>query len=196
MDKQQINGNSSLQNGIDEDFELMGDMPKEDPIIIERRRIRTNEITKKLGAYLLKGYCMLGDACPECDCILLRTPERQLLCVGCTEVDVENAKNNKETTTGENDQRLTSTQSNTKKKDRVKRSKKQNKKRSLTSEGDSASNDNTNYSIQLENKLKWAVDELTKSQNPNRINAMCTVIIKLTESIKALKEYERASAQN
>jgi len=42
-----INGHSSLQNGSDEDFELMNDMPKEDPIIIEHRRIRNNEITKK-----------------------------------------------------------------------------------------------------------------------------------------------------
>jgi hypothetical protein len=35
MDKHEINGHSSLQNGSDEDFELMGDMPKEDPVIIE-----------------------------------------------------------------------------------------------------------------------------------------------------------------
>ncbi len=43
MDKQQINGNSSLLNGSDEDFELMGDMPKEDPVIIEvKKNIKTN----------------------------------------------------------------------------------------------------------------------------------------------------------
>jgi hypothetical protein len=35
MDKQQINDYSSFQNASDEDFELMGDMPKEDPVIIE-----------------------------------------------------------------------------------------------------------------------------------------------------------------
>ncbi len=35
MDKHQINGHVSLPNGSDEDFELMGDMPKEDPVIIE-----------------------------------------------------------------------------------------------------------------------------------------------------------------
>jgi hypothetical protein len=35
MDKHQINEYSSLENGGDEDFELMGDLPKEDPIIIE-----------------------------------------------------------------------------------------------------------------------------------------------------------------
>lgn len=38
--------------------------------------------------------------------------------------------------------------------------------------------------------------QLAKSHSPNRINAMCTVIIKLTESIKALKEYELVSASN
>jgi len=195
MDKYVINGHSSLQNGSDEDFELMNDMPKEDPIIIEHRRIRNNEITKKLGAYLLKGYCMLSDACPECDCILLRTLDRQLLCVGCAEVDVENGKENKETPkpTGESDEHLSSAQSINKKKDRVKRSKKRNKK-SSTCEIENVSNDNTNYSVQLENKLKWAVDELAKSQSPNRINTMCTVIIRLTEAVKALKEYESASA--
>jgi uncharacterized Zn finger protein (UPF0148 family) len=201
MDNDQINGHSSLQNGSDEDFEIMGDLPKEDPIILEHRRQRTNEITKKLGAYLLKGYCMLGDACPKCDCILLRAPDRQLLCVGCAEVDVDNVKEKKETTgkqndtsPGENDQRTTSAQSVNKKKERIKRPKKRNHKASSTYEGDSVSNENTNYSTQLENKLKWAVDELAKSQNPSRINAMCTVIVKLTESIKALKEYQLASA--
>ncbi|CAF1247876.1 unnamed protein product [Rotaria magnacalcarata] len=199
MNDKQTNGHSSLQNGSDGEFELMNDLPKEDPVIIERRRVRNNEITKKLGAYLLKGYCMLSDACPECDCILLRTPDRTLLCVGCSEVDAQNASNNKETaaiTTTENEQRLTSAQSFNKNKDRVKRSKKRNKKASTSCEGDYGSNDNKNYSIHLENKLKWAVDELSKSQSSSRINAMCTVIVKLTESIKALKEYEMTSAQN
>jgi len=85
MNKNQINGHSSAKNSHDEDdFELMGDFPKEDPVIAEvknfpinnihllnfkfqRRRLRENEITKKLGEYLLKGYCMLNDACPECN---------------------------------------------------------------------------------------------------------------------------------
>jgi hypothetical protein len=40
MDKNQINTNSLLQNGSDEDFELMGDMPKEDPIIIEVKKFQ------------------------------------------------------------------------------------------------------------------------------------------------------------
>jgi hypothetical protein len=76
-------------------------------------------------------------------------------------------KEKKETTgkqnnisTGENDQRTTSAQSINKKKERVKRPKKRNHKASSTYEGDSVSNENTNYSTQLENKLKWAVDEV------------------------------------
>lgn len=68
----------------DEDFEFMGDTTREDPVIAEvnlfdkiqiktilfffqRRRVRENEITKKLGEYLLKGYCMLGDTCEDCN---------------------------------------------------------------------------------------------------------------------------------
>ena len=35
MDKQKLNEHSSLHNGSDEDFELMGDMPREDPVVIE-----------------------------------------------------------------------------------------------------------------------------------------------------------------
>lgn len=67
----------------EDDFDLMGDMPKEDPAIakvdidifernnsivsFQRRLARENEITKKLGEYLLKGYCMLGDTCEDCN---------------------------------------------------------------------------------------------------------------------------------
>lgn len=111
----------------------------------------------------------------------------------------------------EKQSRLATTQTSKKRKDRVKTSKKSNKHTSSTSETDSVAHSSGNYSAQLENKLKWAVDEvcnstnwkffqffsfffqLAKSQNPNRINAMCTVIIKLTETIKALKDYEFAS---
>jgi hypothetical protein len=42
MDKIQLNGHSSLQNGSDEDFELMGDMPREDPVIIEVKNFKLN----------------------------------------------------------------------------------------------------------------------------------------------------------
>ena len=39
MDKYQDDDHSLLQNGSDEDFELMGDMPREDPIIIEVKKL-------------------------------------------------------------------------------------------------------------------------------------------------------------
>lgn len=41
MDKYQMNGHSSLQNGSDEDFELMVDIPREDLIIIEVKNLQT-----------------------------------------------------------------------------------------------------------------------------------------------------------
>jgi hypothetical protein len=42
MDKHETNGHSLLQNGSDEDFELMGDMPREDPVIVEVRNLKQN----------------------------------------------------------------------------------------------------------------------------------------------------------
>ena len=56
--------------------------------------------------------------------------------------------------------RLTSTQSTNKKKDHVKTSKKRSKKTSSTCESESVINSSGNYCTQLENKLKWAVDEV------------------------------------
>jgi hypothetical protein len=42
MDKHETNGHCLLQNGSDEDFELMGDMPREDPVIVEVRNLKQN----------------------------------------------------------------------------------------------------------------------------------------------------------
>lgn len=39
MNKSQINGQSSVKNGHDDDFELMGDHPKEDPVIAEVKKL-------------------------------------------------------------------------------------------------------------------------------------------------------------
>ncbi|CAF0957375.1 unnamed protein product [Didymodactylos carnosus] len=67
------------------------------------------------------------------------------------------------------------------------------KKTSFNNRADLTMSNNNNcgiYSEKLAMKLKWAVDELTKSNQPNRIAALCTVITKLTESIKALKQLE------
>ncbi|CAF1100235.1 unnamed protein product [Adineta ricciae] len=171
MNKNQATGHSTAKHETDEDFEWMVDSPKENPVLAEQRRVRENEITKKLGEYLLKGYCMLGDTCPECNCILLRTPERELLCVGCSEIDANSKKSESEDAT---------TVTTSKKK---KHSKKQKNKKEA--------NETISHCDQLESKLKWAVDELTKSQNATRINEMCSVILKLTETIKALKKHEQ-----
>lgn len=35
MNHYERNGHSSVQNGSDEDFELMGDFPREDPLVLE-----------------------------------------------------------------------------------------------------------------------------------------------------------------
>ncbi|CAF1108786.1 unnamed protein product [Rotaria sordida] len=159
---------------IENNSELMNDISKEDPIMAERRRLRENEITKKLGEYLLKRYCMLNDACQVCKCILLRTPDRQLYCVGCQEIDIENKKPCDEETVTIN-----------KKKDNIKHSKNKEK-----------SNENISNCNRLENKLKWAVDELTKTQNPKRINEMCKIITQLAQTIKILKKQEMTSVEN
>ncbi|CAF3114271.1 unnamed protein product [Rotaria sp. Silwood2] len=109
-------------------------------MIVERRRLRENEIANKLGEYLLKGYCMLFDACQVCNCILLRTPDHQLFCVVCHEIDIENKKTSHEEVVTTN-----------MKKDDIKRSTKQKNKEKL--------NENMSNCNRLENKLKWAVDE-------------------------------------
>ncbi|CAF4255069.1 unnamed protein product [Rotaria sp. Silwood2] len=142
-----------------------------------RRRLRENEIANKLGEYLLKGYCMLFDACQVCNCILLRTPDHQLFCVVCHEMDIENKKTSHEEVVTTN-----------MKKDDIKRSTKQKNKEKL--------NENMSNCYRLENKLKWAVDELTKTRNPNRINKMCKIITKLAQTIKVLKIYEMTSVED
>lgn len=35
MSYKHTNGHSSMQNESDEDFELMGDLPREDPLVLE-----------------------------------------------------------------------------------------------------------------------------------------------------------------
>ena len=35
MDQSQVNGHASLLNEIDEEFEFMGDIPREDSVIVE-----------------------------------------------------------------------------------------------------------------------------------------------------------------
>jgi hypothetical protein len=44
MTKNQINDYSSSKTGSEEDFELMGDMPKEDPVIAEVKNSSIDKI--------------------------------------------------------------------------------------------------------------------------------------------------------
>lgn len=61
---------------------------------------RSDQISKYLGDYMLKGYCLLGSTCDDCgvclfpsnfdiQTILLRDRQQNLLCVACTHVDVK-----------------------------------------------------------------------------------------------------------
>jgi hypothetical protein len=115
-----------------------------------------------------------------------------LLCVACTEVDVElgssthqvnkeqitsrklflfvslvnaacrtiDIDQNKDTDESTQDSCSKLVSNHPTKKNRVKNSKKRNKKTSLISEVDSCASDKVTYCNQLENKLKWAVDEV------------------------------------
>ncbi|CAF3499714.1 unnamed protein product [Rotaria sp. Silwood1] len=155
------NNYSNIENNNNnQDFKSINDISQEDPIITEHYRLHQNELAKKLGEYLLKGYCMLFDTCQICNCILLRTPDHQLFCVDCHEIVIENKE-------------IVITN---KKKDDIKHSIKRN--------------EYINNYNRLENKLKWAVNELIKTQNPNRINEMCKIITKLAQTIKTLKTQE------
>ncbi|KAF4697390.1 hypothetical protein FOZ60_007476 [Perkinsus olseni] len=43
-----------------------------------------SDTSAAIGEYLLKGWAMLGDSCPQCCIPLLRSPDRvKMVCVGC-----------------------------------------------------------------------------------------------------------------
>nr|ABV22161.1 conserved hypothetical protein [Perkinsus chesapeaki] len=43
-----------------------------------------SDTSSAIGEYLLKGWAMMGDSCPECCVPLLRSPDRvRMICVGC-----------------------------------------------------------------------------------------------------------------
>ncbi|CAF1303533.1 unnamed protein product [Rotaria sordida] len=178
MDINQIHNHFSIKTDIDDDFKLINDMSKEEPIIDEHRRLRDNEITEKFDEYIRKGYSMINDTCPLCSYILLRTPARQVFCVGCNEIKIDNkrTRHKKKIVTRH------------KKKSHIKFSKTQKKKREHI--------EYVHNCNRLENKVKWAIDKLIKIQKPNRINEMCTVIIKLIETIDLLKKHEMTSITN
>lgn len=62
--------------------------------VIQARRERQDKISKLMGDYLLKGYRMLGDCCPDCGTILLQDKQRKLYCVACQELDSDVDKDN------------------------------------------------------------------------------------------------------
>uniref|UniRef100_A0A8U7NGY6 Zinc ribbon domain containing 2 n=1 Tax=Corvus moneduloides TaxID=1196302 RepID=A0A8U7NGY6_CORMO len=49
----------------------------------EARRERQDRASRAMGGLLLRGYRMLGSACPRCGTILLQDKEQRLLCVTC-----------------------------------------------------------------------------------------------------------------
>jgi len=47
---------------------------------------RTNDVSNKLGQYMLQGWALLGSVCPRCNCPYMRNPQTlDLLCVSCEE---------------------------------------------------------------------------------------------------------------
>ncbi|KAF4733896.1 hypothetical protein FOZ63_029691 [Perkinsus olseni] len=54
-----------------------------------------SDTSAAIGEYLLKGWAMLGDSCPQCCIPLLRSPDRvKMVCVGCnSEWPVDGAPN-------------------------------------------------------------------------------------------------------
>ncbi|KAJ3589367.1 hypothetical protein NHX12_010212 [Muraenolepis orangiensis] len=77
----------------DEDFEWEPPTAAEMKVI-EARRERQDKISKIMGAYLLKGYKMLGDCCETCGTILLQDKQQKTYCVSCQELDSDVDKDN------------------------------------------------------------------------------------------------------
>lgn len=64
--------------------------------LIQARRERSDQISKRMAEYLLKGYKMLGTCCPICATILLRDKGGHDYCIACRELDAECAKDKPE----------------------------------------------------------------------------------------------------
>ncbi|BFZ11662.1 hypothetical protein BsWGS_14702 [Bradybaena similaris] len=62
--------------------------------LIQTRRERSDKISKIMSGYLLKGYKMLGSACPSCDTILLQDRQGVKYCIACSELDSDTDKDN------------------------------------------------------------------------------------------------------
>ncbi|KAM9497916.1 protein ZNRD2-like [Salvelinus alpinus] len=80
-------------NADDDDFEWTP--PSESEMkVIHAQRERQDKISKLMGAYLLKGYKMLGECCEQCGTILLQDKQKKNYCVACQELDSDVDKDN------------------------------------------------------------------------------------------------------
>lgn len=77
--------------GEDEEWEPLTEA---DMKMLQARRERQDQISKRMGDYLLKGYKMLATTCPHCDTILLQTRQGVNYCVSCSELDSDADKDN------------------------------------------------------------------------------------------------------
>lgn len=75
----------------DDDWEPLSEA---DMKLLEARRERADQISKRMGDYLLKGYKMLAICCPVCDTILLQTRDGENYCVACSELNSDADKDN------------------------------------------------------------------------------------------------------
>ncbi|GFN85672.1 sjoegren syndrome/scleroderma autoantigen 1 [Plakobranchus ocellatus] len=67
--------------------------PTEEEIkLIEARRARSDQISKLMSGYLLKGYRMLGSECSTCGTILLQDRSSVKHCVACEELECDTEK--------------------------------------------------------------------------------------------------------
>ncbi|EGC31322.1 hypothetical protein DICPUDRAFT_89700 [Dictyostelium purpureum] len=67
----------------DEDIEPL---TEEEKILIEKKIKKSDEFSSKMGEFLLKGWTLLSDICPNYDCFgvpLLKDREKRFYCVSC-----------------------------------------------------------------------------------------------------------------
>jgi len=75
----------------DDDWEPLSEAEMK---LLQARRERSDQISKRMGDYLLKGYKMLATTCSVCDTILLQTRQGENYCVSCSELDSDADKDN------------------------------------------------------------------------------------------------------
>jgi uncharacterized Zn finger protein (UPF0148 family) len=63
----------------------------------EAERRKTDDLSKKMGELLLKGWAMLEDTCGKCLFPIMRSKQGEFLCVGCGPVDMNKKETPKKT---------------------------------------------------------------------------------------------------